>query len=374
MILAIDGYRAAGQRMGVGRHIEYLLRSWAGKELPFQSVRVITPEPLDGLPRDERFSYEVLPTRGPGLWWQNARLRPRVRDADVLFAPYVLPPGYGGRSVVLNCAIYEGAFAETFPGWRSRVRSRHFAHSARRANRVIAISESAKSDLGSFYDVPAEQVDVVWPGVDEIFRPMRDGEREQVDEAVARVLGERAPYFLFVGKLSLRRSVPQLLEAFARVVAARPELRLLLVGQNTSNLSLDEDVARLGMEHAVCHVDFVDHPTLALLYRGARAFVLPTAHEGFSATINEALASGTPALVREHRSLYEGGLDGAVLAVSDSEPTTLADALERLADDDALCADLSRRGPVAMAPFTWDECARRTMTVLWQVAMNGRRR
>jgi glycosyltransferase involved in cell wall biosynthesis len=371
MILAVDAYRAAGPRTGVGRYLEHLLNAWSRWNVPFDSVRVFGPGTLDDLPRNGRFHVESLPSRGPGVWWQATRLRPRLSGVDVLFAPYTLPLGYRGRAVVSNLGIYEGIYAETFPGWRPRANSWHFAYSARRADAVIANSASAKLDLQRFYGVHEDKITIVWPGVDERFRPALPGEEELIAGAVERCLGEHAPYFLFVGKLSLRRNVPALMEAFAAVVRSRPELRLLLVGPNTTHLDLTADIERLGLEHSVRHIEHLDQDTLALLYRGARAFVLPTAHEGFSFTVLEALASGAPVLVLEHRSLSDGGLSDCVLAVRDAAPSTLTHGLERLADDDELCADLRYRGPRATASFTWDRCARETMGLLERVASKG---
>lgn len=368
MILGVDAYRAAGPRCGVGRYLEYLLHAWAGRELAFDGVRVFSPEPLDAPPVDERFAYEPLTGRSTGVVWQARRLRPRLRYVDVLFAPYTTPPGYRGRSVVSNLGIYEGTHAETFPGWRSRARSWHFGHSARRAHAVIANSASTKNDVCSFYGVPEERVSIVWPGVDPRFRPEREGERGLARAAAARYLGKSAPYFLFVGKLSLRRNVPALLEAFAAVLADRPELRLLLVGPNPGIVDLSSEVARLGLGDSVHHIEHLDQDTLALLYRGAHAFVLPTAHEGFSFTILEALASGAPVVTLDHVPLHEGGLAEATYTIADARSETLAAALSRLADDEELRAELRRRGPRRAAAFSWETNAARTMDVLAEVA------
>lgn len=368
MILGVDAYRAAGERCGVGRYLEYLLHAWAGGDLPFSQVHVFSPEPLEAPPVDERFTFEPLTGGSKGIMWQERRLRPRLRDVDVLFAPYTTPPSYRGPAVVSNLGIYEGAHAETFPGWRSRARSWHFGHSARRARAVIANSASTKTDVCRYYGVPDERVSVVWPGVDPRFRPEREEEHELARATAERHLGTSAPYFLFVGKLSLRRNVPALLEAFAAVRADRPELQLLLVGPNPGIVDLDAEVARLGLGDSVQHVDHLDQDELALLYRGAHAFVLPTAHEGFSFTILEALASGAPVITLDHVPLHEGGLADATLTVPDAQAETLAGALARLADDEELRADLRRRGPLQAAAFSWDENAARTMDVLADVA------
>lgn len=350
----------------MGRDLEHLLESWSRQELPFERVRLFAPAPVPVVPADDRFRLEVLAARRPGLWWGLRHLRPKARELDVLYAPYVIPPGYRGRNVVLNLGIYEGPFA--IPGWRSRLHSLRFAHSARNADAVIANSASTKADLVRYYRIPPEKITVVWPGVARRFRPLQPGEEELVEVAVQRVLGERAPYFLFVGKTSGRRNVPALLEAFAAISGDRPALRLLLLGPGSKAGPLADLIARLGIRHAVRHVEWVEHDDVALLYRGARAFVLPTEHEGFSATIPEAMASGCPVLTIEHAALVEAGLTEGVLALPSADPSVLAEGLARLADDDELCAQLARRAPNLAAPLSWDETARKMMNVLGTVA------
>lgn len=376
MILAVNGDRAAAQRTGVGRTIEYLLKAWSGTELPFDEVRVVSPEPIDDLPPDPRFRSQVAPARGPGILWQIRRLERMAKPADVLFSFYTLPPNHRGRSVVANCGIYEGEHA--IPGWRSRLHSRHFAHSAHAADVVIAVADSTKRDLEHFYGVPPEKVEVIWPGVDERFRPGQNGDRDEVEAAVEDVLGEQAPYFLLVGKLSRRRCVPELLQAFKSVSAERPELRFVLVGPEAPGDPLGDQLRRFEVERSVLHVPYLDQERLALLYRGARAFLMPTVREGFSLPILEAMGSGCPVLAMKGAVVgalefvdahVEGGAAAAVLLADDPSPESLARALARLADDDELCAELRAAGLRCAAAFpSWDEHAGSVMDVLERVA------
>jgi glycosyltransferase involved in cell wall biosynthesis len=366
VVLGVDASRLAGPRTGVGRYLEYLLSSWSEQPVPFQHVRLFSPAPVGYLPDDSRFSVQVEPSRARGVWWQVLRLRPKAAEVEVLYAPYALPPAYRGRAVVANLGVLEGP--HRLPGVRARVRSWHFAHSARQADAVIVNSEASKDDLVRYYGIDAEKVTVIWPGVDASFRPPGDGEEELVAAAVERALGERADYFLFVGKLSLRRNVPALLQAFAEVAGRHPGLRLLIAGPNTEDLPLDSMVGELGLGKSVRHVEHVEHDELALLYRGARAFVLPTFQESFPTTALEAMASGCPVITPAYAAVCEAGLADAIVALADAEPSTLADAMRRIVEDDRLYADLSERGPRRARNFGWDVTARKTMEVLAEVA------
>ena len=375
MIMAVDATRALGVRTGVGRWLEYLIQSWSGQQHPFEKIRILAPEPIADLPNDSRFDFGLLSGSGSGSWWQFAHLRPAAERADVLFSIYTLPPGFRGRSVVYNLGIYEGHYA--IPGWRARLRSRHMARSARAADRLFAVSETTKSDLAGYYDLAAERIELAWPGLDPRFHPPHAQERARAAAVIAETIGGDAPYFLFVGKLSRRRNVPALIEAFAEIARSTPGLRLVLVGPNTSGVPLEAIIADLGIENRVRQV-LVDRETLILLYRFARAFVMPSENDGFSMTILEAMASGLPVITLRGAPLgvldrLDGPRDhangGPVLEASDARPTSLVEPMERLAVDDELCAELGRRGRRYAATFpSWDQTATLLMDALVDVA------
>lgn len=368
--LAVDMSRAAGRRTGVGRYLEYLVREWSSGPLPFERVTLFTPAATIEPPADDdRFVVRVLPSGSGGIRWQIGSLRSAASKHDLLFAPYAVPPGFRGRTAVSNLGIYEGPNA--IPGWRARAQSRHFAYSARRADAVIANSAATKRDLSEHYHVDPDKIEVIWPGVDPRFTP-RSVANVEATGAVEQLLGRGGPYLLFVGKLSLRRNVPALLEAFAQLSQARRELRLVLVGPDTSGVAVSERAAQLGLGDEVIHIDHLEQHDLATLYRHAAVFVLPTAAEGFSFTILEALASGAPIVTLEHDALTESGLADVVLAIPKPVPEALSAAIRTVLDEDSVATRLRSAGPQAAARFSWADNARRTMEICASVAASAR--
>src|SRR5258705_14019421 len=125
MRLGLDGLRLTGRRFGVGRYIEYLLRSWPHLDHPFDEMRVYVPEPLeDPFPLEAPVRLHVLtPRLRPALWEHVVLPRAKPRD-DVFFCPsYVVPMLCRERPVVVtHLGSYE-AVPEEFPWWL-RVKSR----------------------------------------------------------------------------------------------------------------------------------------------------------------------------------------------------------------------------------------------------------
>ncbi len=372
MVLGFDITRMLGHRTGVGRYLEHLLGSWTRLDLPFDELVLYSPLPVADIPTDPRFRPTVLPWHGSPLLWQTVRLRPRAQRNSLFLSPYTLPMGYRGRSVVLNLGILEGPWADTVPGLRSRARGRHIAASARHASLLIANSPTTKGDLVRFYGVAPARVRIVRPGVRDSFR--HDAAESAAKNDVAdQLIDPSTRVLLFVGKLSVRRHVPALIEGFAKVVRERPELRLLLAGPNTGNVPVPELVERHGVQGLVRHVEFVEEETLAVLYRRARGLVMLSEREGFSHPTLEAMSGGCPVIVLRDRALgvldYGEGRDGLVLEAHDAHPNSIADALARLADDDVLHAALRDRGIAFAAEFpTWSEHAAAAMEILAEVA------
>jgi len=364
----VDGSRLEGARTGVGRYVEYLVRAWADQPLPFERLPVFSRRPIPDLPVGERVSAEVLPSRYGGIWWQVSRLAPAASRKSALLSFYTLPPRRRPPSVLVNQGVLVGPWAET-AGLRARARAAHIGWSARKADLVVTHSTTTRDDLTGRLGVDEAKVRVVKPGLASIFRS--DGVDAAVREEVTRHLGTPGPFFLFVGKLSPRRHVPELVEAFAGMARRHREYRLVLVGPSALAQPVEELARRAGVGDAVVPVPYLDLEALALLYRGARALVWPTEREGFGHPILEAMGCGCPVLVLDQASLgvldwaAEPGDRSAVLGVPSAVPDELRQALERLVEDDELHDRLARRGREYAATFpTWEEHAGELMALI----------
>ncbi len=101
----------------------------------------------------------------------------------------------------------------------------------------------------------------------------------------------------------------------------------------------------------------VDGPTLELLYRRARAVVVPSLYEGFGLPVLEAMAHGHVVVAARTSSLPEVGGDAALYVEDPNDPAELAGALETAIGDRKVRARLARAARARAAGFTWDRCA-----------------
>jgi len=348
--LGVDAQRLVGSRAGVARYLASLLREWAGMELPFGRVTLFTPAALpdDVLPDGHPFDIQLV--RAPSLrLWGQFQLPRAARGVGLLFCPaYVAPLRYRGRYAV----VMHDALLEVLPQAFSRQALRRrglYRRSAEQATLVLAPSEASKRDLERVYELDPDRVRAIHLGVDDRFRDVTDDDARRVRATYG--LGDR-PLILFVGKLSKRRNLPNLVQAVAKL---RSDHLLLLAGEDHLGLGLEGDRLRL--------LGFVPDDDLPALYRAAEIFVYPSDYEGFGIPVLEAMAAGTPAVTLDNSALAEVAGDAAVL-LPDAGVDTLAGAFERLAADPALRADYSARGRERAAGFTWAETARLTIEAL----------
>jgi glycosyltransferase involved in cell wall biosynthesis len=370
MKVGVIARRLTGRRYGIGRYLEYLLRHWDRLAPSADEFRLFVPGPFsdNGLGLSARFKLRVVGSHLRGAAWENLVL-PRVSpEVDVLFGPsYTIPLLYRGPAVVATHSLNE-AQPEAHPWWYGVTYTPWYRWSAQRADRVIVPSESTRRDVHRYYGVALDRIDIAPEGVDDSFQPVEDA--ETLRRTREKYFGWNRPYILFVGKMSQRRSIPNLLTAFAELKQRRAIPHgVLLLGPNVLGLPLEQLTARLGIADSVVQIDenFADHRDIIPVYSAADLYAYPSSYDGFSLTLVEALACGTPAVTVNRAALREIAGDCAIMI---DEPTValLTEALERGLFDEPLRARLRAKGLERARTLRWESTARLTLDVLRRVA------
>ncbi|MGH9658771.1 MAG: glycosyltransferase family 4 protein, partial [Bryobacteraceae bacterium] len=227
---------------------------------------------------------------------------------------------------------------------------------AHRSAHVLADSEATRDDVLGYYGLPAEKVTVAPLGVDaEFFGLARDPR----------------PYLLTASTLHPHKNLEALLDAFAAFRRERPEFRLAIAGvRGFHTTALERRRAELGLERAVDFTGWIPRADLVKLFAGAHAFVYPSRFEGFGLPVAEALAAGIPTACSRIPPLEAIAGDAAVLFDPD-DPAAMAEAIRRVATDEAVRARLAVEGPRRASAFTWERTARITLDALEGAAGAG---
>ena len=350
------GYR----RAGIHQYVEQVLR-----HLPPAADRrytVYTRQPAGDDRPDQRRRGTPLPTerRLARIAWEQLvwPWRARRDGLDLLHSMAFAMPRLAPCPAVVT--LYDLSFVfypDSFPPLQRRYLQAAAADSCRRARRLITISESGRQDVHRVYGVPLERIDVVTPGVAEVYRPLPPDEvaafRRRHD------LPER--FLLHVGTLQPRKNLPLLLDALAATGHAGAPL-VLVGGKGWLYDDIFARVAALGLQQRVRFAGYVDDDDLPLWYNAAAALVLPSLYEGFGLPIVEALACGTPVVAANTSSLPEAG-GAAALYFAPDDAGELAARLSDVLDRPELAARLRAAGPAQARRFSWARAGQATADV-----------
>jgi glycosyltransferase involved in cell wall biosynthesis len=228
---------------------------------------------------------------------------------------------------------------------------------ARRADRIIAISEAGKADIVAYLRVPADRIDVVLPG----FGAGDAAAATPEDEVrAAHDLGDRT-VVLAVSAKKAHKNLVRLVEAMAAVARARPDALLVVPGNPTDHeTELRALAERLGIADTVRFPAYVSGADLEGLYRAASAFVFPSITEGFGLPVLEAQRRRVPVATSNTSSLPEAGGDGARY-FDPYDANDIAAAILELLEDSDLAARLVAAGERHAARFTWERAAEATL-------------
>ena len=362
MHIGVDARELLGQRTGVGRYLANLCSEWM--KLPPDTPHHFTLyAPADGSdpsvlgpPFDtgptSLFGYKSLPGQG-GSFWEQFQLADAINSdpPDVLFAPAYSLPLRVAVPVVLT--IHDISFAthpEWFP-WREGIRRRWLTfQSAKRAAKIIAVSEFTRRELIIEFGLPPDRVSVVWSGVHRPTQP--------------QVL-DREPLVLYVGSIFTRRHIPELIRAFAHVSRQIATAQLVLVGDNRSSPRQDPEKLAItaGIGDRISVRSYISESELSELYAKATVFVFLSEYEGFGFPPLEAMATGIPTIVGDTevaRELYMS----ASLRVPVNDVMAIAASIKQLLQDSDKRAALLSAAAARLPHFTWTRAATDTLRLL----------
>lgn len=247
-------------------------------------------------------------------FWRNRGCLPQLRgrgmdifhglsnelpsDADTLDVPTVL-------------TVHDLVF-ERYPSLYSKMDVKFHQHTHSRslqdATHIIAVSENTKNDLIELYDVPEEQVSVIYQGCSNIFRQTLSPYQ------IYKVVGEYLlppEYILTVGTVDSRKNAGLAVRALRRL--KNKTIPLVIVGRKTPYVREVKKLAReYGVSHRLIFIEGVPNQDLPALYQGSSLFVFPSLYEGFGLPIVEALCCNIPVIAATGSGMEEAGGPGSL--------------------------------------------------------------
>ncbi len=237
----------------------------------------------------------------------------------------------------------------------------------KRASHIIAISQSTKSDLVKYLNIPESKINIIYNGVDHnIFKPY-----EPYQMSPYHVTLSHKPYILYVGSERRRKNLGRLFEAFAMLRQEFPKLKLVRIGGLGRSKQLRSEMLKklssLGITEDVTFVDYISELELAYYYSSATLLAYPSLYEGFGLPPLEAMACGCPVVTANISSLPEVVGEAGIM-VNPYDTSSLVQAIRRVLTDDKLRDNMVGRGLEQSKKFSWEKTAELTLQVYNKVA------
>ena len=282
--------------------------------------------------------------------------------ADLFYSP----DGYLSlRSKVPQVVEFHDLNFEHFPGDMPKIHlwhyKKYFPKFARKAQRIVTVSEFSKQDIVECYGVDPGKIDVAYNGVNEIFKPLDEAEKERIR---ARYSGGH-PYFMFVGSLHPRKNLARLFTAFDQFKQHNQnDVKLVIVGEKRWwTEPIQQAYVAMRCKDEVLFTGRLSAEDLHLVTAAAFASVYVSYFEGFGIPILEAFRCDTPVITSNVTSMPEVAQDAALL-VNPFNEDSIADAMVKVLDPEVRKA-LIEKGRVRAQDFSWD----RTADVIWNSLM-----
>ncbi|GAB4321638.1 MAG: glycosyltransferase family 1 protein [Candidatus Sumerlaeia bacterium] len=381
MRIGIDITPILPPRTGIGRSTLALLQEMIPAAPDDEFILFVNSARRDPppLPLFERPNVRVRRYILPGPWlhalWRTVRFPPIewfTGAVDVFHSPWgPAPPQRRGAGVItvhdLHCLKHPGQTER----WGGQWLAKTLPASARRADRIIAVSHHTRREAVQLLGVPEDKIEVIYHGVDRaLFHPRRES---GVVEAVRSEYCLPSGFLLAVGTLEPRKNLLRLLEAFARFIAEvdHPP-RLVIAGREGPDArSIKVRAEQLNLTPHLQFTGFVAEEHLPAIYNAALALVHPALEEGFGMTVLEAMASGLPVAASDipvFRELY----GEACCWFDPNDPEDMADAMLRIATSGQLREALRTAGERLAARYSWKTAAEKTLSLYRSAAKTTR--
>jgi glycosyltransferase involved in cell wall biosynthesis len=229
-----------------------------------------------------------------------------------------------------------------------------FPKFAKKATRIATVSNFSKQDIINLYGIVQDKIDVVYDGVNEIYKPISESEKK----ITLKKYTNGKPYFVFVSSLHPRKNISNLFKSFELLKKdGYPEIKLLVVGAkkwwtaNTKNI-----YQQMKYKDDVIFCGRLLPAELNKVICSALAMTYVSYFEGFGIPILEAFRCNTPVITSNTSSMPEVANDAALL-IDPFSPSSICNAMKQIINDSSVREKLILKGQIREKQFSWQKTA-----------------
>ena len=245
-------------------------------------------------------------------------------------------------------------YPEDIPASPRKYLKAYFPLFAKKAAKIITVSEFSKQDIVKQYGILPEKITVAHNGGNEAFKPLTNPEQNNVKKKYSNGMD----YFVYVGALHARKNTDRLFQAFNQFKKeSHSDLKLIVVGQKLWKSDQDNiGFSQLKHKDDIIFTGHLQIEELIKIVAAAKALTLVSYFEGFGIPLVEAMRCGIPIITSNTTSLPEVAGDCGLL-VDPFDINDIAKAMTKLIEDENLQSELSQKGLERAKLFSWNQSA-----------------
>ncbi|MDR0873506.1 MAG: glycosyltransferase family 4 protein [Prevotellaceae bacterium] len=367
MKIAFDAKRAYHNNRGLGVYSRNVIRL-LNEYYPENQYFLFNPKQKNNIdfPINEN-TKEINPDTFSGKifpdWWRSKGCINQIKslNTDIYHGlSQELPKGIEKTGVKTVVTMHDAIFIrypELYDWLYRKIFIRKNEYACRVADKIIAISEQTKRDFIDFFNAPAEKIEVVYQGCNNIFR---EKVSEETKAAVRKKYNLPETFLLNVGAIEKRKNLATIIKALA---FSDIDIPLVAVGNKTDYVNeIHTLTAQYKLEKRVFLLHNVAFADLPAFYAMAQIFIYPSQFEGFGIPILEALCAGTP-VITSHGSCFEETGGNAAMYVDYSNAEEMRVAIATVLSDSNLQKQMISNGHAHAEKFNDENVAKNLMTV-----------
>lgn len=289
------------------------------------------------------------------IWfnWSVHRFLKKI-NADLFLSPdgYLSLPTKVPQIAVMHDLNFEH-YPEFLPKHITKYYTTYFPLFAKKATKIVTVSNFSKEDIVNQYNINSKKIDVVYNGINQRFKPLDNNLQNTIRNKYTNGL----PYFIYVGSLNPRKNIENTLKAFDLFKKQnKTNHKFVIVGEKLwNNKSIEDCYNSLEYKNDILFTGRLFNEDLGHLLASAAALLYISYFEGFGIPIIEAMQCGTPVITSTKTSLPEVAGDAAILC-NPNDIDTIAVEMNNILDSE-LSKSYIEKGFNNAQRFNWDTTA-----------------
>ena len=299
------------------------------------------------------------PARHPILfkiWFNHSVTRALKKiDADV----FLSPDGFLSlKTSIPQIAVIHDLNFEHYPEdlIKSNMKyyKKYFPLFARKAARIVTVSEFSKKDISSQYGISLNKIEVAYNGVSDNFSP---ADISTIKSTQIK-FSEGTPYLVYVGALYTRKNIERMLLAFDQFKKnTNSEYKMLIVGEkNRKNTKFESTLENLNFKKDILFTGRLTSSDLNKVIGSSNGLVYVSYFEGFGIPIIEGMKCEVPIITSNITCMPEIAGNATVL-VDPFSVNSISNGMEQLLDKEKV-KKLIQLGTKRVLYFSWDNTAK----------------